>query len=103
MSYFSFKKTEIFQLLNHRPVSAVEIQLLIDNSEERLSEDQVSKVQNKDLPPPKKPVCPSSPTRMFTHVVVVCGNRNDIASRDTIITTLLGSWLCQEEIREFLP
>ena len=43
MSYFSFKKTEIFQLLNHRPVSAVEIQLLIDNSEERLSEDQVSK------------------------------------------------------------
>ena len=54
MSYFSFKKTEIFQLLNHRPVSAVEIQLLIDNSEERLSEDQVSKVQNKDLPP-KKP------------------------------------------------
>ena len=46
MSYFCFKKTEIFQLLNHRPVSAVEIQLLIDNSEERLSEDQVSKVQN---------------------------------------------------------
>ena len=47
MSFFSFKKAEIFQLLNHRPVSAVEIQLLIDNSEERLSEDQVSKVQNK--------------------------------------------------------
>ena len=47
MSFFSFKKTEIFQLLNHRPVSAVEIQLLIDNSEERLSEDQVRKVQNK--------------------------------------------------------
>ena len=49
MSYFSFKKTEIFQLLNHRPVSAVEIQLLIDNSEERLSEDQVRKVQNQVL------------------------------------------------------
>ena len=28
-------------MINHRPQSAVEIQLLIENSEERLSEDQV--------------------------------------------------------------
>ena len=32
------------QLINHRPTSAVEIQFLIENSEERLSEDQVSGV-----------------------------------------------------------
>ena len=34
-------KHEVVQLINHRPVSAVEIQLLVDRSEERLTEDQV--------------------------------------------------------------
>merc|ERR1712189_132996 len=34
-------KNEVVQLINHRPTSAVEIQFLIENSEERLSEDQV--------------------------------------------------------------
>jgi len=34
-------KNEVIQLINHRPTSAVEIQFLIENSEERLSEDQV--------------------------------------------------------------
>jgi len=37
----SLSKSEVVQLINHRPVSAVEIQLLIENSEERLSEQQV--------------------------------------------------------------
>merc|ERR1719367_2018486 len=37
----SFKKSEIFLLINQRPVSPVEIQLLIENSEERLTEAQV--------------------------------------------------------------
>ena len=40
-SNFSFKKSEIFLLINQRPVSPVEIQLLIENSEERLTEAQV--------------------------------------------------------------
>jgi len=37
-------KNEFIQLLNLRPKSAVEIQLIIDNSEERLTEDQVDKI-----------------------------------------------------------
>ena len=37
-------KEEVVQLINHRPCSAVEIQLLLDNSEERFSEDQVDKL-----------------------------------------------------------
>lgn len=40
----SFKKSEIFLLINQRPVSPVEIQLLIENSEERLTEAQVERL-----------------------------------------------------------
>ena len=43
-SFFSFKKSEIFLLINQRPVSPVEIQLLIENSEERLTEAQVERL-----------------------------------------------------------
>ncbi|XP_023334912.1 DNA-directed RNA polymerase III subunit RPC9 [Eurytemora carolleeae] len=39
-----FSKEEFIQLTNLRPKTAVEIQLLIDNSEERLTEDQVEKI-----------------------------------------------------------
>ena len=37
-------KEEVVQLINHRPGSAVEIQLLLENSEERFTEDQVEKL-----------------------------------------------------------
>ena len=37
----SLGKHEVVQLINHRPASAVEIQLLLERSEERLSESQV--------------------------------------------------------------
>merc|ERR1711913_99137 len=37
----SLSKHEVVQLINHRPASAVEIQLLLERSEERLSESQV--------------------------------------------------------------
>ena len=37
-------KSELVQLSNHRPESAVEIQLLMENSEERLSDEQVERV-----------------------------------------------------------
>ena len=37
-------KEEVVQLVNHRPGSAVEIQLLLENSEERFTEEQVDKL-----------------------------------------------------------
>ena len=47
-------KEEVVQLINHRPGSAVEIQLLLENSEERFTEDQVEKllqIVDECLPP----------------------------------------------------
>jgi len=37
-------KQEVIHLINHRPGSAVEIQLLLENSEERFTEEQVEKL-----------------------------------------------------------
>ena len=39
--YSSLGKHEVVQLINHRPASAVEIQLLLERSEDRLAESQV--------------------------------------------------------------
>jgi len=43
---FNLKPPEKLQLLNHCPKSAVEIQLLVEDSEERLSESDVDEILN---------------------------------------------------------